>query len=182
MTAKRYSAADPALQDSDVLASDLERTQLDLLTARSELQSLTSVCDQQALRVAELESELAATRKLSIALDSNASLDIRMKAAGMLSVTQFLADQPIDAFIRHAGVIDLNTFDQWLGMKRTEFLRLQARLELAERNDDVLYEWVTSHAATFSEVMINFKIAYRQQPGPAAENHLAGPPPHSVLH
>ena len=182
MTAKRYSPADPALQDRDVLSSDLERMQLDLLTARSELQSLTSVCDQQALRVAELETELSATRKQSIALGSDASMDILMKAAGMLSVCQFMADQPMDTSIGHSGVIDLNTFDQWLSMKRSEFLRLEVQLELAERKDDVLYEWVTSHEATFSEAMSNFKNAHLQEPGLATKDHRAGPTTRSTLH
>lgn len=183
MTGKRYSPDDPAIQGREVvLAIGLDSIELDLAKAREEIQALSTESQQQAKLISELKAELAAVRNQSIALDSDASLDARMQAAGMFSVTQILAGKPIDAFIRHAGVSDLRTFDQWLGMKRAEFVKLQARFELAKREDDELYEWVMSHAATFSEVMINFKSAYRQEPGPTAEDHSEEPQGRSVRH
>ena len=76
-------------------------------------------------------------------------------------MAQVLAGKPLDAFIRHAGVSDLRTYEQWLEMKRAGFVKLQARFELAGREHDKLYEWVMSHAAAFSEVAINFRAAYQ---------------------
>lgn len=164
MTAKRYNPDDSAIEGREVvLASDFESLLVNLTDARCEKQALSTMNEQQALRIAQLESELAALRNLSSALDSDASLNERMLAAGMFSATQLLAEKPMDAFIRHAGVSDLATFQQWLEMKRAQFMKMQARLELAKREDDELFEWVMSHAATFSEVMINFRAAYRQE-------------------
>ncbi|HDS1721685.1 hypothetical protein NPS53_09245 [Pseudomonas putida] len=183
MTIKRYAQHDPAIEGSEVvLASDFDRLQLELSNTRAETLALKSAGEQQANRVEELEAELAAVRNLSTALDSDAALDQRMIAAGMYSVAQVLAGKPLDAFIRHAGVTDLSTYQQWLDMKRAGFVKLQARLELASREDDELYEWAMSHAAAFAEVAINFRAACHQgQHEAGAEPHVS-PAERSQLH
>lgn len=96
------------------------------------------------------------------------SLDERMAAAGMLTVTQLLSGVPLDAFIRHAKVIDLTTFAEWVEMRRKEFLAMQARFTLAGREDDELYEWVVAHAAVFGEVHVNLKAAMSAAQEPVA--------------
>ena len=84
------------------------------------------------------------------------SLQDRMRAAGMLTVDEMLRGAPLDRFIRHAGVSDLETYGQWLDMKCREFLSMQASRDLDKREDDDLYEWVLAHAAAFQEARINF--------------------------
>lgn len=183
MNVKRYNPDDSAIEGREVvLASDFESLLVNLTDARCETQALSTMNEQQALRIAQLESELAALRNLSSALDSDASLNERMLAAGMFSAIQLLAEKPMDAFIRHAGVSDLATFQQWLEMKRTQFIKMQARLELAKREDDELFEWVMSHAATFSEVMINFRAAYRQEQASTGAEADNAPIPLKQLH
>lgn len=83
----------------------------------------------------------------------------RMKAAGMMTVDELLAGAPLDAFTRHAGVNSLETFAQWLEMRRREYVTMQAKRTLDKLEDDDLYEWVLAHAGVFSEVHVNFKAA-----------------------
>jgi hypothetical protein len=83
----------------------------------------------------------------------------RMKAAGMMTVDELLAGAPLDAFTRHAGVNSLETFAQWLEMRRREYVTMQAKRTLDKREDDDLYEWVLAHAGVFGEVHVNFKAA-----------------------
>lgn len=87
------------------------------------------------------------------------TLDERMKSAGMLSVSEMLSGQPLDAFIRHSGVNDIESFGKWLEMRRVECIKLQAGLTVGGREKDELYEWAIAHQAVFSEVHINFKAA-----------------------
>lgn len=165
MTAKRYNPVDPAVQGREVVLScDHDSILLELTTARATAKELEATNSRQAQQVAALESELATVRSLSVALDCDSSLDERMQASGMFSVAQILAGKPIDAFIHHAGVIDLRTFSEWLEMKRAQFVKMQARFELAGRENDDLYEWTFAHAAVFSEVMINFRHASLDAP------------------
>jgi hypothetical protein len=91
--------------------------------------------------------------------DDKLGLDERLKAANLYSVAELLASGPLDGFHVHAGVHNLETFRQWLEMRRGEILRLQGRYDLGDRPKDELYEWVYSHTAAFSEVHINFKAA-----------------------
>ena len=88
------------------------------------------------------------------------SLDARMLAAGMIPVDQMLAGAPLDGFIRHAGVVSLETYRQWLDMECRNFLSMQARLELEKSDGNELYEWVIAHAAVFQSARINFNAAY----------------------
>jgi len=101
----------------------------------------------------------------------NDSLDKRLEAAGMISVAEMLRGAPLDAFMTHAGVHNLETFGQWLQMRRGEMLRMVGRYDLGEKpKDDELYEWVTSHSAVLGEVHVNFKAAI-SSPAPDASVH-----------
>ncbi|WP_284958462.1 DUF551 domain-containing protein [Enterobacter cloacae] len=89
-------------------------------------------------------------------------IDTRMKNAGMLSAAEIIAGQPIDAFMKHAGVVDLESLLKWAEMRRAEFLRMQAKYELGDNQKDDMYEWVISHVAAFSELHINIRAAMLQ--------------------
>ena len=86
-------------------------------------------------------------------------LDERMKAAGMFTVAELLKGAPLDAVMTHAGVKDLETFAQWIEMKRAQYLTMQARYDLGEKAPDDLHEWVVAHSAVFTEVHVNLKAA-----------------------
>lgn len=93
-------------------------------------------------------------------VDGLDGLDERMRAAGMLSAAELIAGAPLDAFMKHAGVNDLETFGQWLEMRRGECLRMQGRYDLGERDkSDDMYEWTVAHSAVFGEAHVNFKDA-----------------------
>ncbi|MBG0678288.1 hypothetical protein [Enterobacter bugandensis] len=68
------------------------------------------------------------------------NIDARMKNAGMLSATEIIAGQPIDAFMKHAGVVDLASLLKWAEMRRAEFLRMQAKYVLGDNPKDDMYE------------------------------------------
>lgn len=103
--------------------------------------------DALAARLAELEAR------------QGEPLAARMRAAGMLTIDEMLSGAPLDKFIRHAGVHDLETYGQWLDMKCREFLTMQARRDMNKAPEDDLYEWVVAHAAVFQEARINFNVA-----------------------
>jgi hypothetical protein len=92
-------------------------------------------------------------------------LDQRMKAAGMIPLSGLLCGQPIDAFIRHAGVVDLKSFEQWLSMRHVETQAARARMDLEKKEGDELYEWTLAHAAVFHEVMVNYRAALKGAAG-----------------
>lgn len=89
-------------------------------------------------------------------------IDTRMKNAGMLSAAEIIAGQPIDAFMKHAGVVDLESLLKWSEMRRAEFLRMQAKYELGDNQKDDMYEWVISHVAAFRELHVNIRSAMLQ--------------------
>lgn len=101
-------------------------------------------------------------------------IDARMKNAGMLSAAEIIAGQPIDAFMKHAGVVDLESLCKWAEMRRAEFLRMQAKYELGDNQKDDMYEWVISHVAAFSELQVNIRAAMLKA-GPVT---AATVPPH----
>ncbi|WP_436879535.1 hypothetical protein [Escherichia coli] len=94
-------------------------------------------------------------------------IDARMKNAGMLSAAEIIAGQPIDAFMKHAGVVDLESLLKWSEMRRAEFLRMQAKYELGDNQKDDMYEWVISHVAAFSELHVNIRAAMLQGAEPS---------------
>lgn len=100
-------------------------------------------------------------------------IDERMKAAGMLSAVQIIEGQPLDAFIKHSGVVDMGTLLQWSEMRRAEFLRMQSQYDLGDKDKtDDMYEWVIAHSAAFSELHINIRAAMLQLSGNSEQvNH-----------
>jgi len=91
-------------------------------------------------------------------------LDKRMADAGMMPVGEMLERIPLGAFIANTAVIDLESFENWIQMRREEFIRMQAKMVLNKEKYDGLYEWVVSHNAVLSEVMANFKQATGRKP------------------
>lgn len=142
MKAKQYLPDDPELQGRPViLASDYDLLKKELEVA------------------APLAHEVAQLRALGTVFDTDAALAERMKAAGMMTAAEILAGSPMDVFMRHAGVRDLDTFGQWLRLRREESVKLHARLVLEGRENDELFDWVLSHSAAFGEALVNFKAA-----------------------
>ena len=88
------------------------------------------------------------------------SLDERMKAAGMLTLTEILAEPVMGKFGTHAAMNNMEFFGTWLDRKRTEFLKMRMAYDLGDKpKDDDLWEWVFAHSATFCEVFDNFRAA-----------------------
>lgn len=127
-----------------------------------------------------LKRELDAARAVAGAMNSEASLGERMKAAGMLTIPEILEGGPLDRFIKHAHVVDLQSFVEWVHSKRVEYLTMHARMTVEHRENDELFEWVSSHTAVFGEVMINLKAALEgTKPEPHASPDAAA---REVLH
>lgn len=91
--------------------------------------------------------------------EAEGELADRMRAAGMMTIEEMLAGAPLDRFMKHAGVSDLETYSLWLDMKCREFLTMQAERDLDKEPEDDMYEWVLAHAAVFQEARINFNAA-----------------------
>lgn len=83
-------------------------------------------------------------------------LDRALSEMGMLTATQMIHGQPL---MRHAGVCDLDTFKQWLTMRRKELLLMKAGLVVDGKEKSELFEWVMAHHAAFEEVLVNFNSA-----------------------
>ena len=86
-------------------------------------------------------------------------IDEELKAAGLLTVSELMAGQPIDGFKVHAGVESLETFLAWLDMRTKEIMSMRARLTLDDRENEELFEWVLAHSAAFQEVRTNLRAA-----------------------
>lgn len=91
--------------------------------------------------------------------ETDASLDTRMIAAGMIPLTSLLTDDPMGKFACHNAVRDMESFAEWLGGKHREYTRMRMQYELKDKPKDDLYEWVFAHSATFGEVVANFRQA-----------------------
>jgi len=133
-----------------------------------EKHALLPVVGQSPCAGCEIERLMAENEQLQAKLlrqeVESGTLAERMKAAGMMTVDEMLSGAPMDAFHRHAGVNSLETFAQWIEMRRREFLVMRAKRSLDKREDDELYEWVLAHSGVFSEVHINFKAAMSKDP------------------
>lgn len=172
-----YSSDDPALQgEKVVLAGDYERLQQAMAALETQRSELMTSCATHKAAAEALEQEIAALRSRSTVFDTDASLADRLKAAGMRTVADVMAGSPIDAFMRHAAVHDLDTFAQWLIMRREESVKLHSRLVLEGREEDEIFDWVLSHSAAFGEALVNFKAAMgRVECDPqASESRIGG--------
>jgi hypothetical protein len=92
-----------------------------------------------------------------------ASLDERMKAAGMFTIDEMLSVTPLIPFTIQVGMDNLQFFEEWLDRRVREFLKMRVQYELGDKEKDDLYEWVLAHAATLMEVRANFKAAIGDQ-------------------
>ena len=70
-----------------------------------------------------------------------------------------LERSPLGKFQSHAGVTDLDKFEEWVQMRRREFISMQARMMLDKQEDDEMFEWVITHRAVLGEVIANFRQA-----------------------
>lgn len=99
------------------------------------------------------------------------SLDERMKAAGMIPLSDLLSgNTPLEKWMAHTAVRDLDSFEWWLNMRHREFMTMRMGYELGDKDKtDELYEWVFAHAAAFGEVVSNFRAMKEGAAPPAAE-------------
>lgn len=91
-------------------------------------------------------------------------LNERMKEAGMMPVAEMLERSSLGRFSAHAGVTDLESFEQWIQQQRKEFLQMQARMTLDGEEENELFEWVVPHNAVLGAVMANFRQATGRAP------------------
>ena len=82
----------------------------------------------------------------------------------MMPVSEMLERSPLGRFSAHAGVSDLESFEQWIQMKREEFIRMQASMQLDGKEKDELFEWVVAYNAVLGEVIANFRQATGRNP------------------
>jgi hypothetical protein len=82
-----------------------------------------------------------------------------MKAAKMIPIDELIKGSPLDAFRRHRGVVDLESFSQWVEMERRQFTAMHARFDLENKESHEMYDWNLAKCAAFSEVMINLRAA-----------------------
>jgi hypothetical protein len=109
---------------------------------------------------AKPEQVLLARQQINLEKETlDSDLDSRMREAGMMSLSEMLKNMPLQRWLTHTGVNDMESFEAWLRMRRGEMLRMQIRMELDKRQDDEMYEWVISHTAVFTEVLCNFRAA-----------------------
>ena len=106
-------------------------------------------------RVSELKAE---NERLKADINSD-NIDEQLKAAGMLTVSELIAGQPIDGFFVNADMDSLEKFKYWLDSRANEIKRMKAKRVLAKKEDDELFEWVCAHDAAINEVRLNFNAA-----------------------
>ncbi len=139
---------DKLLMKTNHVHIENQRLQKDL---NGELETNQRLTDELAEARAEIERLKAPT--------TTENLDERLKAAGMLTVTELLAGTPLDRFCAHVGVTTLKSFEEWLLMRRSEILEMQATMLLEKKESDGLYEWIIAHSGALAEVITNFRQA-----------------------
>lgn len=86
-------------------------------------------------------------------------LDERMKAAGMIPLSELISGpQPLDYFMAHTAVCDHDSFEAWLKSKYESLMRMRLAYDLDKREKDEMYEWIVGHAASFGEVLVNWRV------------------------
>lgn len=86
-------------------------------------------------------------------------VDARLLKAGGKTVDELIYKNPLNSFLVHTGVTDMETYHKWLKMRLDEVFTLQLTMELDGRKDDEMYEWMLSQAAAFKESLLNFEKA-----------------------
>lgn len=81
-------------------------------------------------------------------------LDERMKAAGMIPLSELLESQgPMEKFKQHAAVKTLDDFVWWIKSQQKQFMTMRMQYELGDKDKgDDLFEWVFAHAAVYDQV------------------------------
>ncbi|GEP00514.1 hypothetical protein [Methylobacterium haplocladii] len=89
------------------------------------------------------------------------TLDDRLKAAGLYTLPEMMGVTPLTRWKIPVGMAgDLEFFGRWLDRRASEYLRMRASRDLADKGEaDELHEWVLAHSAAFSEIRTNFKAA-----------------------
>ena len=87
------------------------------------------------------------------------TIDEELKAAGLLTISELMAGQPIDGWIVNKETTDLKGFSDWLDMRTREMMSMKARLILDKKDESELFEWILAHCAVLQEVRINFNAA-----------------------
>lgn len=119
----------------------------------------------EKLNMLETENMLLAMRKMRDRAtpapepETDASLDERMKAAGMISLTELLADDGKSLFSVHTGCQDPESFLEIAEGKHRGYLRMRMEYELGDQPKDDMYEWVFSHASVWGDVVVNLRAA-----------------------
>lgn len=88
-------------------------------------------------------------------------LDEEFKKRNLIPPSEMMNGNP---FQIHAGVCDLETFEQYLRLKNNEFLKMRSALNLEGRGleslegdeKDELFEWVVAGYAAYSDILANF--------------------------
>ena len=105
-------------------------------------------------------------------LSDQRTLDVRMKEAGMITLTEIWSGLPIDDFIKTNKVTTLEYFGRWLESRYKEASTMFAKRTVSKQEDDELYEWVLAHNAVFKEVLLNFNQV-KQSPAQHTAEHDA---------
>jgi len=113
------------------------------------------IAAQQGVR--RIIAALAASTSAGVTEEQD--LDSRMKAAGMIPLSDLLAgNTPLEKWMAHTSVCDLDTFEEWLMRRYREYMQMRMGYELGDENkSDELYEWVFAHAGAFGDVVANFR-------------------------
>jgi hypothetical protein len=139
------------------------------------LLTIADALEQEGRRLAagcirEAAAEISALRAAQVGAgdgaenEPGATLDGRLKAAGMFTVTEMMGQTPLSRWQVHAGMSGLEAFGEWLDRKTAEYTRMRAGYELGDKDkSDELYEWVLAHSAAFATIRANFIAARDRQ-------------------
>jgi len=97
-------------------------------------------------------------------LDQSDEIDIEkeIKNAGMVPLEDILqGNVPIQKYITHVGVTELESFAEWLEKKREQFLRMRVKQEF-NKNDE-LYDFVLGKNSAYEEIYQNFRKATKNE-------------------
>jgi hypothetical protein len=125
----------------------------------------------EKLNVLETENMMLAVRKMQDRTasapkpETDASLDARMEAAGMIPLTKLLADDGKALFQVHTGCQDPESFLEIAEKKHRQYLRMRMEYELGDMPKDDMFEWVFAHAAVWGDVVVNLRAALKRAEG-----------------
>lgn len=102
------------------------------------------------------------------AFPDGADLDARMKAAGMIPLSDLLCkESPLDKWATSTAVCDVQSFKDYVERRYREFMTMRVAYELGEKGEeDELYEWVLAHCGALHDVLVNLRAALAIAPEP----------------